>query len=142
MNRDIEEKELDMAINKTKKWKAPGPEDITNEMIKNGKESILKPMCNSLNRIKRKEEERPEAWRKGNIKSIWKGKGKVLEIKCQRGLSLTSAMLKCFEKIIGERINPTLKKNATSLQGGGKTGESCEEYLFIIQTLCMRAVDK
>ena len=30
---------------------------------------------------------------------------------------------------------PTLKAKSTSVQGGGKTGESCEEYLFIIQTI-------
>ena len=56
-------------------------------------------------------------------------------MKYQRGLSLTSNVLKCFEKIIAKRINPVIKEKSTPLQGGGKTDEACEEYLFIIQTI-------
>ena len=59
-------------------------------------------------------------------------------MKNQRGLSMTSAVLKCLEKIIENRISPLMKKYTTDLQGGGKQNESTVEYLFMLQT----AIDK
>ena len=44
-------------------------------------------------------------------------------------------MLKILENIIGNRIEPVIKKNSASLQGGGTKGESPEEYIFVVQTV-------
>ena len=46
--------------------------------------------------------------KEGDIKSLWKRK-----VKYQRGLSLTTTVLKCFEKIIAKRINSTCKEMST-----------------------------
>ena len=40
-----------------------------------------------------------------------------------------------LENIIGNRIEPLIRENSTPLQGGGKKGESPEEYFFAIQTI-------
>ena len=47
---------------------------------------------------------------------------------------MTSGILKCFEKVIANRIAPIITDNSTCLQGGGKRGESTEEYLLVLQT--------
>ena len=54
---------------------------------------------------------------------------------CQRGITLTSTILKLLESIIGARIEPIIRIDCTPLQGGGKKGEAAEEYIFIMQTI-------
>ena len=136
LNRRFETKEVEKAIDETKRKKASGPDEITNEMLKEGKDLIKTQITEIFNKIKEEKEEIPETWTMGDIIiSIYKGKGRMDELINQRGLSLTSAILKCMEKILAERIEPIIKKNSTSLQGGGKRGESPEEYLYILQTI-------
>ena len=52
----------------------------------------------------------PPQWALGDIVSIYKGKGARKEMKNQRGLTLTSCVLKCLEKIIAYRIAPVIKE--------------------------------
>ena len=48
---------------------------------------------------------------------------------------MTSCVLKVLENVVGCRIEPVIRDNSTPLQGGGKKGESPEEYIFVLQTI-------
>ena len=48
---------------------------------------------------------------------------------------MTSCVLKILENVIGCRIEPLIRQESTALQGGGKKGESPEEYIFVLQTI-------
>ena len=104
-------------------------------MLKEGKEIIKDDLCCVLNNIKEKKEEFPKSWELGDIISFFKGKGDPLNLTYQRGITLTSCLLKILENVIGSRIEPIIRKNSTPLQGGGKKGESPEEYIFALQTI-------
>ena len=115
--------------------KAHGPDGITNEMIKHGGMELYQEFLRLSNEMLFEEIETPEDWDIGDIVSIYKGKGKQTQMKFQRGITLTSCLMKVVEKMIGLRIGPLIKENSTDLQGGGKKGESVEEYLLVIQTM-------
>ena len=134
MNKHISIGELEKSIDASKEG-APGPDIITNKMLKEGKDVIKEDLCNIFNNIKEKKEEFPISWELGDIISFFKGKGDPFDMIFQRGITLTSCVLKILENVIGRRIEPEIKKNSTPLQGGGKTDESPEEYLFVIQTI-------
>ena len=110
LNRRIETKEVEKAIDETKRKKASGPDQITNEMLKEGKYLIKNELTEIFNQIKENKEEMPDTWSLGDIISIYKGKGRMEDLRNQRGLTLNSAILKCIEKIIAERIEPIIKK--------------------------------
>ena len=135
INKKFTEKEIEVGIEKAKNNKAPGPDGITNEMIKEGKEELKGILLKLFNEMLQNNEKVPKQWKLGDIISIYKGKGERTEMKYQRGLSLTSCVLKCLEKIIAYRIDPKIKENSTCLQGGGKSGEAIEEYLLILQSV-------
>ena len=44
-------------------------------------------------------------------------------------------MLKILENVVGNRVEPIIREVSTPLQGGGKKGESPEEYIFALQTV-------
>ena len=134
INKKIMTKEVEHSIRNSKNG-APGPDMITNKMLKEGKETIKDDLCDIFNNIKEKKEEFPRSWELGDIISFFKGKGDPYNMTFQRGITLTACILKIFENVIGERIEPIIRKNSTPLQGGGKKGESPEEYIFAIQTI-------
>ena len=135
MNKDFTEEEIQDAMKELKKNKAPGPDGITNEMIQEGGEVITKLMTTFFNKLLEDEEKLPASWKTGDIVSIYKGKGNKADLTNQRGLSLTSCVLKLLEKVIANRISKNIQQYSTTLQGGGKKGEATEEYLLIIQTV-------
>ena len=104
-------------------------------MLHEGKDICLEMLRHSFNSIKENREDFPSSWELGEIISFYKGKGDPYAMCCQRGITLTSAVLKILENIIGNRIEPIINRNSTPLQGGGKRGESPEEYIFAIQTI-------
>ena len=123
------------AINGLKKNKAPGPDQITNDMLIQEQNYLVQPMTDCYNNMLKEKEEIPESWNNADIISIYKGKGDRHSMNNQRGISLTSSVFKCLEKVIGNRIDENKKKYTTNLQGGGKKGEATEEYILMIKTI-------
>ena len=115
MNRKIVVKEIEDIIDRSKRNKKPGPDFITNEMMKNGKDKLKKVLCNVTNNIKENKEEFPMVWKVGDVVSFNKGKGDPYNVINDRGITLTSAVLKIIENVIGERVEPEIKKNSTPL---------------------------
>ena len=134
MNKRITEKEVDDSINRSKNG-APGPDEITNMMLKNSADIIKPILTNIMNDIKENKVEFPTSWELGDIISFYKGKGDPYDMIFQRGITLTSCVLKILENVVGVRVEPIIRANSTCLQGGGKKGESPEEYIFALQTI-------
>ena len=88
-----------------------------------------------MNDMKERKEDFPTSWELGDLISFFKGKGDPYNMVFQRGISLTSCVLKILENVVGNRIEPIIRNKSTSLQGGGKKGESPEEYIFALQTV-------
>ena len=134
MNKKISVDEVDKSIKRSKNG-APGPDEITNMMLKSSAEIIKPILTNIMNDIKESKVEFPSSWELGDIISFYKGKGDPYDMMFQRGITLTSCVLKTMENVVGVRIEPIIRANSTPLQGGGKKGESPEEYLFVLQTV-------
>ena len=115
-NQDFTMKEIHESIKEIKTNK----DGITNEMLKHGGVALKREIIQVCNEILFEREEQPNDWRMGEIISIFKGKGKKTHMKYQRGITLTSCILKLIERIIGNRIGLIIKENSTPLQGGGK----------------------
>ena len=114
-NQPITIKELETSIREAKLNKAAGPDEITNEMIKYGDNILNESLLKVFNEIFDMDITRPEEWKLGDIISIFKGKGQRSKMKCQRGITLTSCILKILERIIGNRIEPIIKEKSTPL---------------------------
>ena len=104
-------------------------------MIKYGDKQLNESLLKIFNEVLSNEIECPMEWKIGDIISIYKGKGNKNKMECQRGITLTSCILKTLEKMINNRIDPIIKRNSTPMQGGGKRNESVEEYIFVLQTI-------
>ena len=87
MNKKITVKEVENCIEKNGNNKVPGPDEITNEMLKEGKELIKERLSEVMNDMKDNTMEIPENWKVGEIISFYKGKGDYLDLSCQRGIS-------------------------------------------------------
>ena len=134
MNAKITEKEVEDSIKRSKDG-APGPDEITNMMLKNSVDVIKPHLTKIMNDIKENKEEFPASWELGDVISFFKGAGDLFDMLFQRGITLTSCVLKTLESVVGYRIEPTISRKSTPLQGGGKKGESPEDYIFVLQTV-------
>ena len=133
-NRRIATQEVEESIKRSKNG-APGPDEITNMMLKNSLEILKNPLCDVMNAMKENDEDFPPSWELGDIISFFKGKGDPYDLVFQRGITLTSCVLKILENVVGNRVEPIIREVSTPLQGGGKKGESPEEYIFALQTV-------
>ena len=106
--------------------------DIKNEMLKRPGEAmieILYPLvCTIWN-----EETVPKQWNKGNITSIWKGRGDKELLSNHRGITTSSAIGTIFDSLIDKRIEHLVPY--TEAQGGGKKGASTYDHLFLLRAM-------
>ena len=79
------------------------------------------------------EEEIPDHWNKGQITSIWKGKGDKEVLKNHRGITTSSAIGSICEALIDNRLEAVIP--FTQAQGGGKRGSSTCDHLFIMRAI-------
>ena len=119
MNKRITEEEVNDSIKRSKDG-APGPDEITNMMLKKSVDIIKPILTDIMNDIKENTVEFPTSWELGDIISFFKGKGDPYDMILQRGITLTSCVLKTSENVVGVRIEPVIRKNSTPLQGGEK----------------------
>ena len=119
MQQNISMKELKTAINKLKKKKSPGPDNITNEMLQHLGNITLKKLQEIFN----------HSWSKGQVPQSWKeakmipihkkGKDKSIVLS-YRPISLTSSCCKTMEMIINNRLRTYLEaKNIIAIEQAG-----------------------
>ena len=125
--------EIEEIIKNLEKEKAAGPDEINNEMIKEGGKSMKNSIIRMMKIIYEKEE-LPKEWNKAYIKNIYKGKGSKKEMSNYRGLILNSHLPKLFEKIIEVRERDALQ-NMSEYQCGARKGKSIREHHLTIRTI-------
>ena len=98
----ITQEEVAKIITRIKSGKAPGPDGITNTLLKEGKEEVARWLSEFFSACMN-EGWIPEAWTKGIIITIYK-KGSEMELDNYRGITLMDTMGKIFASVIAERV--------------------------------------
>ena len=132
----IEKSMVVEAINKMKKGKAPGPSDVSADMIKAGGD-LSTEMVHDLISDVIKEAEIPVDWQESIIINLFKGKGDATVPGNYRGLKLTDHVLKILERVVEKLIRKNLEIDA--MQFGFMPGRSTTDAIFILRQLQEKA---
>lgn len=136
-NTEITSEEVVLAIKGLKNRKAPGVDDINNEMLKNGGAVVIHELTTLFNKIIR-ERKVPEEWRSSITVPIFK-KGAKKEPKNYRGITLLSAVLKTLTKILTQIIR--LKAPLCEEQQGFRHNRSTVDAIFIMRQLAEKGIE-
>ena len=135
INQPFTMKEIDQVIKTMKPGKAPGPDGITYEIVQNAGTNLKSNIQNMINYFWNKEEI-PTTLQCLYIKSMYKGKGGIDELENQRGLFLSSIIIKLYEKLIMNRAYPVIEKHGFSkYQLGARKQKSPTDQVFIIRSI-------
>lgn len=125
--------EVEEAIRQMKENKAPGPDEITSDVIKTGGEETIRQLTDLYNKILQ-EKKVPIKWKEAKIILLHKKDDKT-DIKNYRPISLLSHMYKIFTKVIQNRIKGTLDRNQPREQAGFRGGFSTTDHLQSVNQL-------
>lgn len=128
--------EVIKAINSQKKGKAPGEDNISNELLKGISKTILDTLTDLFNEILRTEYI-PLQWTTSTIILLHK-KGRIDDISNYRPISLMSNVYKIFSKIIVDRISKTIDENQPKEQAGFRTGFSTIDHIHTIKQMVQK----
>ena len=129
---DFTTKELKEAIKSLRNGKAPGPDGIPNEAIKEADPQTQEIFRTEMNKILHSMEI-PEQWTEGNLKRLYKGKGVKGKCSNERGITLASNVGKTFERLVNNRMTPLV--NMSDAQAGGIKGRSTVDHILILKEL-------
>ena len=123
------------ALSKAKLNKSPGIDSITNELLKNGGDSLTTSIYNLFQRLVQLENI-PHEWNKGIIIPIHK-KGSKNDLNNYRGITLTSCVSKVFNSIIANSISEFIEDHnlLTEIQGGFRKQHRCEDHIFTLKSI-------
>ena len=133
---NISMKEMKCARKKIKNNKALGPDGIPNEVITKANQQLLEIYRHIINDIITMKQQIPEQWKKGNIITIYKGKGIKGQLVNERGITLSSNMGKYAERIVANRILKQI--NISDNQAGGRKDRSTTDHITTIKNLMER----
>lgn len=125
--------EVKEAIQGLKNNKAPGPDQITAEMLKSDIELSTKILTNLFEKIWRNEN-LPTDWAKGIIVKIPK-KGDLNDCNNWRGITLLSIPGKVLCKVILKRIDEKIDKSLREEQAGFRRGRGCIDQIFTLRNI-------
>lgn len=114
--------EVHETIASLKNKKAPGPDGICNEHIKNSS-LLLQAITDILNLCLRKGNI-PEIWKLSTIKMLYKGKGDQRDPNSYRGIALEKSALKILTSVITKRITKETEHKIPEEQFGFRKGRS------------------
>jgi len=128
--------ELKEVMRKLKKNKAPGPDGIPSEVIKNLNEDNLERLLAVYN----------SCWEKGEFPQEWKHARLVIIRKAgerdwsdptsYRPISLLSVLGKTYERLVVNRIEPILGEKLSPNQYGFVSGKSAEDAIQALMNWC------
>lgn len=121
---------------KLKNRKAPGLDNIHNELIKYGGEELLEELHTFYNKIATLKKI-PEEWRKSITIPIFK-KGSKAEPKNYRGITLLSTVLKLLTKIIADEVTQT---GISEEQQGFRQNRSTIDAIFILRQITEKSIE-
>ena len=119
---------IERAIRSMKNKKAPGPEGLPAELLKNGTNKLNKYLKELFTRYVNGEEI-PLSWKEAWITPIHK-KGRKDECSNYRCISVTSTMSRLYGKLIRNIIEQEYGPYEIEEQTGFRTGRSCVDHIF------------
>ena len=125
--------EVEKAIKSQKMEKSPGPDKITNELLKGTIIEITPILTKIFNNILTTSLIPPE-WKKSHIILIHK-KGNKGDIENYRPISLMSNVYKVFGKVILNRISPLLDEQQPIEQAGFRKGFSTIDHIHTVKQI-------
>jgi hypothetical protein len=131
LNKSITIEEVMAANKRIKINKTPGPDSITNRMIKAGGEPLARILHGLFQQLWTWGCT-PRSWSRVLVNPIHKGKKKdKLDPSSYRGIALSSALAKTFEIIVDQRLeeDTRIRNICTSKQFGSKRGNSCSDAM-------------
>ena len=129
---DFTTNELKKAVKSLKRGKANGPDNLPNELFiesNNATENIHRSMMNNILQTT----EIPLQWKEGDLKRLFKGKGIKGKCSNERGITLASNVGKMFERLVNNRVVPTIQM--TDAQAGGTKGRATVDHILILKEL-------
>ena len=124
--------EMKKAIQCLKPGKAPGPDKIPNEILKQANNLTIPIFTQEMNKILTSTEI-PDQWTEGDLKRLYKGKGKKGKCSNERGITLASNIGKTFERLINNRVIPEVYM--TDAQAGGIKGRATVDHILVLKEL-------
>lgn len=125
--------ELRGAVAWLKNGKAPGHDRITAEMLKNLSNEGLQMLLEVFNKVWA-EKRIPNDWKVGIIVPIHK-KGDTRNCNNYRGITLLSAAVKTYERILERRLATTIEPTLKETQSGFRKGRSIQDHIFTIRQI-------
>jgi hypothetical protein len=127
----IMQEEIKFAIRKMKNGKAPGPDSIRNENLKSLVDIMLPEVTEFLN-LCVMQGRFPIAWRHQNLKLLFKGKGDVEDVNAYRGISLSSTLYNLLDRVLHNRLYPSLIHCIPNNQYGFVRGKSTVKAVRVL----------
>ena len=135
INKEFTMVEMNKVLRSMKAGKAPGPDNITYEIIQHAGTNLKNNILKMINYFWTKEDI-PSKLRCLYIKSMYKGKGNMDELENQRGLFLSSIIIKFYEKLIMQRMYPETESHGFSkFQLGGRKNMSPTDQVFVLRAI-------
>nr|XP_049701309.1 LINE-1 retrotransposable element ORF2 protein [Helicoverpa armigera] len=125
--------EVEKAILSQKMATAPGPDKITNELLKGTLEELIPILTAIFNDIM-ETDIIPKQWTTSHIILIYK-KGQKEDINNYRPISLMSNIYKVFSKVILERISKRLDENQPREQAGFRQKFSTLDHIHTVKQI-------
>ena len=139
MNTDLDykftEKEIYETLNKLKNNKSPGPDSITNEMLKSAK-YFLVPAIIKLFNLTLTHQSIPNDWKLSLLSPLYKSDDPNNPGN-YRGIAVNSCFGKLFSLVMNKRLKIKLENENkfTEYQGGFRSNYRTTDNLFILSTL-------
>ena len=124
-----------MTLKAAMRRRTPGLDNLTNELIIAGKQSLIKPLCKLFNLIFRTAKY-PRRWTLCFLKPVHK-KDALNDPDNYRGIAISSCLSKLYSIILLNRLTEEANKrqlisvNQTGFQKGRRT----TDHIFVLQTL-------
>jgi hypothetical protein len=122
--------EVNMAIEKLKRHKSPGIDQIPADLIKAGSRTIRSEIHKLINSIWNKEE-LPKQWKESIIVPIYKN-GDKTDCSNYQGISLLSTTYKILTNILLSRLTPYAEEIIGEHQCGFKRNRSTTDHILWI----------
>ena len=125
--------EVEMAVQKLKKHKAPGIDNIPAELFKYGGSELVKQLHTIIKDIWLKEK-MPTDWNLSIICPIHK-KGDIMECSNYRGVTLLNTAYKILSNILFARISPFTENIIGNYQCGFRKNRSTTNQIFTLRQI-------
>ncbi|XP_072028338.1 uncharacterized protein [Amphiura filiformis] len=132
--------EVDKALGLLKRNKAPGVDNITPEILKDGGDVIREWLLRICQHVW-KNEVTPAEWGKGIILPLPK-KGDLSYCSNNRGITLIDIAGKVFSTILLQRVKDEVDLKMRDNQAGFRKGRSCQDQIFSLNQIIEKCLDQ